>query len=501
MKKIKNPKYIVRTILFLLLAFLCLHFTERIYMGKEVEELSPYYYDYPKDTFDVLILGSSVSKNGVQPVELWENNGIAAYNLSCGNQALSCSYYLMKDAIARDHPKLIVLDTTYAEEIYPLRSEVFVHYLTDQMPLSDRYRYEMIQNLISEDNRTQFYFPLYSYHSRWKELTASDFELRNYQKDTLGSVIYASTLPLDTPAASLYDVEATLSDPSREYLQKIFDLCRDENVPLLLMACPISFANGDVAPDVYNARPKIQQQVGELAAANGVPFLNFVVDDSSLELNDLEDFKDGPHLNIYGAEKLTSYLGTYIRDHYDIPDRSSDSSFARKMDQLSVRYETTKRRQILTTVSRADTALKALTDYHNDGDLMYVLSAVDMQASTLSPVLLNGFEALGLTLGTTSDGYSDYYAVLDGGTLVEEMQLPTDWQNPLSFEKTVDELRIQIQGGSQDQEKMNLNGTDCVTESAGLRIAVYSKSQNRLLDCITLSYDGSSVTHAKEAGN
>lgn len=31
-------------------------------MGKDAEELSPYYYDYPDNTFDVLFLGSSVSK-------------------------------------------------------------------------------------------------------------------------------------------------------------------------------------------------------------------------------------------------------------------------------------------------------------------------------------------------------------------------------------------------------------------------------------------------------
>ena len=111
-------KYIIRITLFLLLAGFCLHHAERIFMGKDAEELSPYYYDYPDNTFDVLFLGSSVSKNGVQPVQLWKSNGIASYNLSNGNQSLACSYYLMKDAIRKDHPKLIVLDTTYAEELY-----------------------------------------------------------------------------------------------------------------------------------------------------------------------------------------------------------------------------------------------------------------------------------------------------------------------------------------------------------------------------------------------
>lgn len=501
MKKLIKSKCIVRTILFLLLSLVCLRITERIFMGKDAEELSPYYYDYPKNTFDVLILGSSVSKNGVQPVELWENNGIASYNLSNGNQALSCSYYLMKDAIAKDHPKLIVLDTTYAEEVYPLRSEVFLHYLTDQMPLTDRYRYEMIRDLISEENRTEFYFPLYSYHSRWKELTGADFENGNYQKDTLGSVMYASTLPLNTPAASRYEVDATLSDPSREYLQKIIDLCHSENVSLLLMCCPVSYANGDVALDVYNARPEIQQQIAEIASANDIPFLNFIGDPSPLDLNDLEDFKDGPHLNIFGAEKLTAYLGSYIRDHYDIPDRSSDRAFASRMDRLTSRYEAVKRFQSITTVSRADTALKVLTMYHDDEDLIYTVFAVGFDAGSLSPVLRNGFEALSLPLDTSSDQHSDYYAIIDGGQLTAQEQTVTDWKAPLTYDGKDENLRIHLQGGSADQEEMALNGTDCTSDQSGLRIAVYSKSEHRLLDCITFSYDGSTVTHGKEAGN
>ena len=40
-------KYIIRITLFLLLAGFCLHHAERIFMGKDAEELSPYYYDYP----------------------------------------------------------------------------------------------------------------------------------------------------------------------------------------------------------------------------------------------------------------------------------------------------------------------------------------------------------------------------------------------------------------------------------------------------------------------
>ena len=171
------------------------------------------------------------------------------------------------------------------------------------------------------------------------------------------------------------------------------------------------------------------------------------------------------------------------------------------MDRLSSRYETVKRFQSITTVSRADTALKVLTMYHDDEDLIYTVFAVGFDAGSLSPVLRNGFEALSLPLDTSSDQHSDYYAIIDGGQLTAQEQTVTDWKAPLTYDGKDENLRIHLQGGSADQEEMTLNGTDCTSDQSGLRIAVYSKSEHRLLDCITFNYDGSTVTHGKEAGN
>ena len=43
--------------------------------------MSGSYYSFPKDTFDVVFLGSSIMMYGVQPLEMYGEYGIAAYNL------------------------------------------------------------------------------------------------------------------------------------------------------------------------------------------------------------------------------------------------------------------------------------------------------------------------------------------------------------------------------------------------------------------------------------
>ena len=546
MSKFRHFNCILRVLAFLLLAAISFHYVDRVLMAKDGEELSPYYYDYPSDYFDVIIAGPSVMKNGVQPVELWQDYGIAAYNLSCGNQSLACSYYILKDAISKDHPQLIVLDVTYAEEIYITRSNTFVHYLTDMMPLTDRYRYQLIQDVISEDQRMEFYLPFYSFHSRWKEVSTSDFKLGNYQKDTLGSVTYAQTVSYDAVPFQNYNVDASLSDISREYLEKIISLCQENDTQLLFTCCPVSSANGDCDERSYNSRRAIMQDVSALAVENDVPFLNFLENPDALQLDAYKDFWDGIHLNMYGSAKLTSFLGTYIRNNYDIPDRSADSKYTGRLDKVASNYVKTKRSQAITTVSRTDVCMEVLEQYRRDDDLLYVIEGSELDSSQLSEEITNGLRKLGLTLSVnaaSADSDSDntaaqpcsinYLAVIDGGTVVQEEESLDG--SAVSWAGTSSDCRISLQtsgyiltedtsadtllsslfsasqtGDSQDEsalmyedkiESLLLQGGNYAGSDSGLHIAVYNKSKRKLIDCITISADGTSLTHWKEAGN
>ena len=47
-----------------------------------------------------------------------------------------------------------------------------------------------------------------------------------------------------------------------------------------------------------------------------------------LGLNWDEDTQDkGDHLNVYGAEKVTSYLGNYLEENYELEDHRNDPAY------------------------------------------------------------------------------------------------------------------------------------------------------------------------------
>ena len=64
-------------------------------------------------------------------------------------------------------------------------------------------------------------------------------------------------------------------------------------------------------------------RITEYAELCSVPFLDFNLLTKEIGLTD-EDFSDVNHLNINGANKVSSYFGDYLVSHYDLRDWSTD---------------------------------------------------------------------------------------------------------------------------------------------------------------------------------
>ena len=47
-------------------------------------------------------------------------------------------------------------------------------------------------------------------------------------------------------------------------------------------------------------------------------------------LDPTTDYRDDGHLNVFGAQKVTAFMGNYISERYDIPDRSEDTFYKEK---------------------------------------------------------------------------------------------------------------------------------------------------------------------------
>lgn len=115
------------------------------------------------------------------------------------------------------------------------------------------------------------------------------------------------------------DERAVLPEKTEEWYRKTIELAQSNDIPLLIVADPLPGINAGLQA-VYNT-------ASDIAGEYGVPFLNFNTDPGAAGVDPATDFADGGHMNIWGAERFTRFLGAYLTEHYDLPDRRGNPAY------------------------------------------------------------------------------------------------------------------------------------------------------------------------------
>ena len=273
-------------------------------------------YEEPRDSLDVIFIGSSHILNGAFPLELWHEYGIASNNLGQHGQSIPISYYMAQEAIRTQHPDLIVLDAYmlyYPDLIY--EGDGNSHKSIDNMAWAAP-KLRAIFDLFTWEDRWDYLVPLSFYHTRWKELTAEDFA----PIDTTGKgcEVRLETTAYDPVEPVDPDYTQPLSETALEYFDRLVELCRTEGVELVLVC----------APFLATAEQQGQMNaVGEVAQAYGLTYWNFLTRLEEIGFDPETDLYDYSHLNANGALKFTRALGAELAA-LGVPDRRGEAAYA-----------------------------------------------------------------------------------------------------------------------------------------------------------------------------
>lgn len=335
MKK-KSLLRILETCAFLLLLGAVLALLSGVLERKNSRNLLGGFLEEPQ-LYDVLFFGDSQLMNAVIPLEMWEDEGIAGYNLSSYGNSPPLSYWMMINALDYAQPKLVVIAATGMDDMHKVsRFSSDLHMAMDFWPLTPN-KARAIGDLLNDpedldfrdaegnlyrDLKGEFLFPLGKYHSRWKELTASDFARRPaYVKggETLVGV------------HSIWDYElvdeenyAEETGYSYAYLRRAIEECQRRNIEVLLIHLP--------NPQIINAQ-RHANTVRSIAEEYGIDFVDTTYLDSIVDYA-VDCYDPDPHLNVSGTQKMTSFLGSYLRERYSLPDRRRDPDYAHWQQQL-----------------------------------------------------------------------------------------------------------------------------------------------------------------------
>ena len=320
-----KKKKILVNLIKILLIILMVHAFNLIMMPKYITEnydgriVAEFYKE--KECPDVIFLGSSTVYSATSPCVLYESYGITSYVLASSSQTSWNSYYMLKEALKYGKPQMVVMDIGFLNQIEEYAEEVSNRKLFDYMKTSPN-KFEAIEvSKAAEESKWSYIFPVLRYHERYKDLTPDDFKYALYKPD----VTYNGYIMNLNLSDSLEEVPVTLDTAedyrlnakNADYLQKIITLCKDEGIQIMLVKTPS-----------YNAKwgVNFENDITSIAALNGINYIDFDLYQDKMNLNYLSDSPDnGGHLNLLGAEKYSFFLGSVIKDNYEIPDRRNDT--------------------------------------------------------------------------------------------------------------------------------------------------------------------------------
>jgi hypothetical protein len=130
--------------------------------------------------------------------------------------------------------------------------------------------------------------------------------------------------PVDTSDNRKPDDLLDTSLPKRaiEYLDKMVALCREEGIELILVKAPTNSIR-------YYWYPEWDAQMVDYAENNDLAYYSMIGKDDEIGLDWSKDTYDkGLHLNVYGAEKVTSYFGKILAESHDMPDHRTDKELS-----------------------------------------------------------------------------------------------------------------------------------------------------------------------------
>lgn len=273
---------------------------------------------------DVLFFGSSHIRNGIFPMELWNDYGITAYNMAGDGNRIPMAYWRFVNALDYQTPKLVVMDVYGGSTEGKVSTLWQTHLSFDCFPLSMN-KYRMMRDLFDDENmedydkRWELLADFSIYHTRWNALNETDFyshsDLEKKSSEWRGSLPLAQIIPVQK---NVIESKSRLTDVNRNYLENMIILCQSKNIDILFI---------NTAYDSGEESESYSKSVQELTDQYGVEYIDLTKLDIVNYETDFYNAGPNAHVNFTGAKKLTNYIGMVISSKFQIDDHREDPGY------------------------------------------------------------------------------------------------------------------------------------------------------------------------------
>ena len=287
----------------------------------------------------VLFIGDCEVYENFSPITLWQEYGITSYIRGSAQQLIWQSYYLLEEMLRRETPDAVVFNVLSVKYGTP-QKEAYNRMSIDGMKWSASKWGAIRASMTEEEHAITYLLPLLRYHSRWNELSQEDLTYL-FRRDTLGHngyLMQTGVRPVTSQPPWVPPEEISIPQTSMDYLDKMRLLCEDYGVELILIKAPSIYP---LWSDEWDA------QIVDYAAAHGLAYYNLLAMAEEIGIDWERDTYDaGLHLNVWGAEKLSSYFGELLTEEHGLSSMRENAALATVWAEKCAKYEAEKAKAV-----------------------------------------------------------------------------------------------------------------------------------------------------------
>lgn len=338
MRKTVLIKWIVTVVIVGSSLFLLQELLQPKYMSDVVEgRLIAEYYEEEKD-HDVIFIGDCEVYENFSPKVLWEQYGINSYIRGSAQQLIWQSYYLLEDTLRYEKPDVVIFNVLSMKYNDP-QKEAYNRMSLEGMRWSAS-KVKAIQASMTEaEEFADYIFPILRYHSRWNELSKEDitYLFQTEKVSHNGYYMRVDVKPAENVPEGNMLADYQFGENAYDYLDKITRLCKKNDIELILIKAPSLY------PYWYE---EWEAQIEEYAEKNDLKYINFLelVEETGLDFSQ-DTYDGGLHMNLFGAEKLSVYLGKYLTEEIGLEDRRGESGLSARWQKKINAYEMEREKQ------------------------------------------------------------------------------------------------------------------------------------------------------------
>ena len=289
------------------------------------------FYEQEKDSIDLVFLGSSHSYCTFDPEIIDEALGTNSWQLGTPSQHPNTTYYVLKEVLNHQSPKTVVMEVYWGlcdKEFEPKQADSFLEvlnnddlkdeFLTKGFPIGEQVKYNIPAIRFQQD-----YFA-YKSSEKEKELEEEYNVSKPWQAPANGIEYYRSKgyvycdiiideIEFDkTNQFKGFDGKRwNFNNKQKEYLEKIVELCIENNIELIFVTAPVA----NVSMDFIENYSAVNEKVSDFAKKQDVPYVDYNIINMEEELFTNDNFRDDAHLNHSGVEILDKEFIKWVKEN------------------------------------------------------------------------------------------------------------------------------------------------------------------------------------------